>query len=51
MQKDVDCMERLPVKDKCEVELLLEYRFENTLFHSLAFDPDLKMLVLGSSKG
>lgn len=32
-------------------KLLLEYRFSDTIFHSISFDPEWSVLVLGTNKG
>ena len=40
-----------PIKFNCETELLLDYRFNETLFHSINYDPDWSVLTLGTNRG
>lgn len=44
-------MVRLPLKEKCDVECLAEYRFDNLLFHSMAYLSDSELICLGTSRG
>ena len=51
LQKVTDSMVRLPSKNKCEIELILEYRFDGTTFHAMTYIYENDILVLGTSKG
>ena len=43
-------MTKLPSSDKCDVECLLDYRFE-FLIHCCDYHKEMDMLSLGTSKG
>jgi hypothetical protein len=51
LEFDLDSMERLPTKDKCDVEHVMEYRFEGVTFHSMSFNSEMALLVVGTNKG
>ena len=46
---DVECM--VQEKTKTVNELLLDYRFNDTLFHSIEYDPEWQVICLGTNKG
>ena len=48
---DINCMTEVPLKNKCSTELLLDYRFTDTLFHTISYDPEWQVINFGSSKG
>ena len=48
---DQYCMERLPIQEKCQVDLLFEYQFDNHLIHSLDYHEEYEMLSFGTSRG
>jgi hypothetical protein len=44
-------MQQLPVQEKCQVDLLFEYQFDNSLITSLDYHEEYEMIAFGTSKG
>ena len=44
-------MVRKPMADKCEVECLFEYHFQNALIHACDYHREQDVLCIGNSRG
>ena len=50
-ERDLNCMTKNPEKNKCQIECLLDYRFDNMNFTSVDFCIESDLLLLGNNKG
>ena len=51
MDRDFHCMTRIPKENKCQIECLLEYRFDGQLFTTLDYNQEWDLLLFGNTKG
>jgi hypothetical protein len=50
-ERDFHCMSRIPKENKCSIECLLDYQFDNINFTCIEHYAEGDMLFFGTNKG